>query len=124
MIERPRTSRITKNRPIVVKRTNLVYVNDDVLDADLFSEKQMLLGLWHSAVGRGYEEYGAVHLRGSAYHVLDEICVSRTVRVGVTSQLRRVPDVSDVDRYTASFLLGCFVDLVVRHVSAIFVLLG
>lgn len=43
---------------------------------------------------------------------LDKISVSGTVGVGVSSLLRLVPDVGDVDRDAPLFLLFALVDLV------------
>lgn len=73
----------------------------------------MLFGLWHSAVGSRDHQYSAIHLCRAGDHVFDVISVSRTVRVAVMPGRRLVLNVGNVDRDTASFLLGSIVDLVV-----------
>ena len=96
-----------------VGRVRLVDEYDDVLDADLLGEAQMLLGLRHDAVGGGHDQDGAVHLRRARDHVLDVVGVAGTVDVAVVAVLGGVLDVRGVDGDAALALLGRVVDVLV-----------
>src|SRR4051794_7006841 len=97
---------------LVVDHVGLVQRHDDVGDADLAGQEDMLLGLRHRAVGRRDHEDGAVHLRRAGDHVLDVVGVTGAVDVRVVPVLGLVLDVGDRDRDAASLLLGRLVDLV------------
>ena len=100
---------------LVVDHVGLVERHDDVGDADLASEEDVLLRLRHRAVGRGDHEDRAVHLRSAGDHVLDVVSVTRAVDVGVVATLRLVLDVRDRDGDAALALLGSLVDVVERE---------
>ena len=102
---------------LVVDHVGLVERHDDVGDADLAGQEDVLLGLRHRAVGRRDHEDRAVHLGRAGDHVLDVVGVTRAVDVRVVARLGLVLDVRDRDRDAALALLGSLVDLVERRVS-------
>ena len=97
---------------LVVDHVGLVERHDDVGDADLAGQEDVLLGLRHRAVGRRDHEDRAVHLGRAGDHVLDVVGVTRAVDVRVVARLGLVLDVRDRDRDAALLLLGRLVDLV------------
>src|SRR5450631_151208 len=98
----------------VVDHVGLVEGDDDVGDADLAGQQDVLLGRWHRAVGGGDDENRTVHLSSTGDHVLDVVGVTRAVDVGVVTRQCLVLDVRDGDRDTALPLLRRLVDLVER----------
>ena len=96
----------------VVDHVGLVQRDDDRGHLDLAREQDVLAGLGHRAVGRGYDEDRAVHLGGARDHVLDVVGVTRAVDVRVVPVLGLVLDVRGVDRDAALALLGRLVDRV------------
>ena len=73
----------------------------------------MLASLRHRAVGGRDDENGAVHLRRAGNHVLDIVCMTRAVDVGIMALIGFIFDVSDINRNTALSLLRRLVDLIV-----------
>ena len=100
---------------LVVDHVGLVERHDDVGDADLAGEEDVLLRLRHRAVGGGDHEDRAVHLGRTGDHVLDVVGVTRAVDVSVVTLLRLVLDVRDGDRDAALLLLGRLVDVLERE---------
>ena len=96
----------------VVDHVALVQEHDDLGDAHLVREEDVLAGLRHRAVGRGDNEDRAVHLGGSRHHVLHVVGVPRAVNVRVVAVLGLVFDVRRVDRDAARLLFRRVVDLV------------
>ena len=96
---------------VIVDHVALVQEDDDVGDADLTGEEDVLAGLGHRAVSGGNDEDGAVHLSSTGDHVLDIVSVARAVNVGVVTGLRLVLDVSDGNGNTTLALLGSLVDV-------------
>ena len=99
----------------VVDHVALVQVDDDVGDADLAGEQDVLAGLGHGAVGGGDDQDRAVHLGGARDHVLDVVGVARAVDVRVVTVVRLVLDVRDGDGDAALALFRSLVDLVERR---------
>ena len=97
---------------LVVDHVGLVQRHDDVGDADLAGQEDVLLRLRHRAVGRRDHEDRAVHLGRAGDHVLDVVGVTGAVDVRVVARLGLVLDVRDGDRDAALLLLGRLVDLV------------
>ena len=64
----------------------LVDKDNDLLDANLLSQQQMLASLRHRAIGGRNDNDGAVHLRGSRDHVLDVIRVPGAVDVRIVTK--------------------------------------
>jgi len=98
-------------RSTVVHHVGLVQRDDDVRDADLAGEQDVLTRLGHRAVGGGDHEDRAVHLGRTGDHVLHVVGVTRSVDVRVVALVGLVLDVGDVDRDAAVALLGSAVDL-------------
>src|SRR5665213_404490 len=96
---------------LVIDHVGLVEEDDDVGNADLAREQDVLAGLRHRAVGGGDDENRAVHLRRAGDHVLDVVGVTGAVDVGVVAVLGLVLDVRGRDRDAALALLGSVVDL-------------
>ena len=96
---------------VVIHHVALVQEDDDVGDADLTGEQDVLAGLGHRAVGGGDDEDGTVHLGGTGDHVLDVVGVARAVDVGVVALPGLVLDVGDGDGDAALTLLGSLVDV-------------
>ena len=67
----------------VVHEIDLVDEDDEVGDADLAGQEDVLAGLRHRAVGRRDQQDRAVHLGRAGDHVLDIIGVARAVDMGV-----------------------------------------
>ena len=96
----------------IVDHVDLVEEHDDVRNADLAHEQNVLARLGHRAVRRGHDQDRAVHLGGAGDHVLDVVGVTGAVDVRVVALPRLVLLVRDGDRNAALFLLGRVVDLV------------
>jgi hypothetical protein len=97
----------------VVDHVGLVQEHDDVGNADLAGEEDVLAGLGHRAVGRGDHEDRAVHLGGAGHHVLDVVGVPGAVDVRVVAVGGFVLDVRGVDGDAALALFGRVVDFTV-----------
>ena len=103
----------------VVDHVDLVEEHDDVGDADLTGEQDVLARLGHRAVGRRHDQDRAVHLGGAGDHVLDVVGVPRTVDVRVVPVGGLVLDVGGRDRDAARLLLRSVVDRFERpHLGA------
>ncbi len=96
----------------VVHHVTLVQEHDDLGDAHLVREEDVLAGLRHRAVGRRDDEDRAVHLGRARHHVLHVVGVPRAVDVRVVAVLRLVFHVRRVDRDAARLLFRRVVDLV------------
>lgn len=109
---------------------NLVDEDDELLDADLAGEKEMLTGLGHLTVGGTDHDDGTVHRCSTSDHVFDvwadvrkylhhlrtkqgelTIGMSRAVNVAVMAVGGLILDVGSVDSNTTGLLLGCLVNL-------------
>src|SRR3954447_25999948 len=99
---------------LVVDHVGLVEEHDDVGDADLAGEQDVLARLGHRAVGRRHDQDRAVHLGGARDHVLDVVRVPGTVDVRVVPVLGLVLDVRGGDGDPARLLLRRVVDLIER----------
>jgi hypothetical protein len=96
---------------LVVDHVDLVEEHDDVGNADLAGEQDVLARLGHGTVGGRHDQDRAVHLRGAGDHVLDVVGVARTVDVRVVTRLGLVLDVRGGDGDPALLLLRSVVDL-------------
>ena len=94
----------------VVDHVGLVQEHDDVRNADLTRQQDVLAGLRHRAVSSGTDQDSAVHLGSTGDHVLDVVSVSRAVDVRVVTHFGLVLDVSGRDGDTALALFRCVVD--------------
>ena len=99
---------------LVVNHVALVQEDDDVGNADLTGEQDVLAGLSHGAVGSSDNQDSAVHLSSTGNHVLDVVGMARAVDVSVVALPGLVLDVSNVDGDAALTLLGSLVDVLER----------
>ena len=103
------------NEFLIVDHVALVERNDNGGHAYLASKENVLLGLWHWAVGCSNHEDCAVHLRCTCDHVLDVVSVTWAVDVGVVPAFCLVLNVCDRDRDTALTFFRGLVDHVERR---------
>ena len=99
---------------VIVDHVALVQEDDDVRNADLTGEQDVLAGLSHGAVGSSDDQDSAIHLSSTGNHVLDVVSVARAVNVSVVTGSSLVLDVGDGDRNAALALLGSLVDVLER----------
>ena len=99
----------------IVDLVDLVHEDDDVGNADLTGEQDVLTGLGHRTVRRGNDEDSAVHLSSAGDHVLNIVGVAGAVDVSVVTLVGLVLNVSGVDGYSTGLLFGGLVDLVIAH---------
>ena len=95
----------------IVDLVGLVHEHDDIRNADLTGEQDVLTGLGHGTVGRSDDEDSAVHLCSTGDHVLDVVGMSRAVNVRIVALVRLILDVRGVDRDTTSLFFRRLVDL-------------
>ena len=95
----------------VVNHVALVQENNDVGNANLTGEQDVLASLSHRAVGSGDDEDSTVHLSSTRDHVLDVVSMAGAVNVSVVTGIGLILDVSDGDRDAALALLGSLVDV-------------
>src|SRR5690606_11329827 len=96
----------------VVNHVGLVQEHDDVRNAYLTGQQDVLTGLRHRTIGGRANQDRAVHLRSTGDHVLHVVGVTRAVNVRVVANGRVVLYVGRVDGDTASLLFRSRVDLV------------
>ena len=95
----------------VVHLVALVHEHDDIGNADLTGEQDVLTGLGHGAVGSRHDQNRAVHLSSAGDHVLHIVGVARAVNMGIVTVVRLVLHVRGVDRDAALALLGSLIDV-------------
>ena len=105
---------------LVVDRIALVQEHDDVGNAHLPRQQDVLARLRHRTVDRGHHEDRAVHLRRARDHVLDVVGMARAVDVGVVPLVRRVLHVArgnrqNLGRIAPALALRGLRNLVVGH---------
>ena len=111
-----RTSSSTRSRSSSSSTmSHLVHENHDAGHLHLAGEENVLAGLGHRAVGRGYNENGAIHLSGAGDHVLDVVGVTRAINVSIVTSIGLVLHVRDRDRNATRPLFGSVVDRVERR---------
>lgn len=98
---------------LILDHIALVEEYDNVLDADLTAQENMLTRLRHRSVSSRNHEDATVHARGTCDHVLDVISVTGAVNVTVVALLSFILNRCSTDGDTASFLLGRLVDIAV-----------
>src|ERR1700723_3219892 len=98
----------------VFDRVALVQKHDDVGNAYLTGEQNVLLGLRHWTVGGGNYKNRSVHLRRAGDHVLDVVGVTRAIDVRVVTVGRLVLYVRGRDGDAALPLLRRVVDRIKR----------
>ena len=103
----------------IVKLIAFVQEHNDVRNAYLTSEQDVLTSLGHRTVGCRNNEDRAVHLSSARNHVLNVVGVSRAVNVCIVTAGRFVFYVRGVNCNSACFLFGCFIDFVVTHLLSL-----
>ncbi len=115
---RTRAARALPSRPdqfeqlFIVDHVDFVEEHDDVRNADLLHQQNVLARLRHRSVGRRDDQDRAVHLRRAGDHVLDVVGVTGAVDVRVVALRGLVLLMRDGDRNTALFFFGRVVDIV------------
>src|SRR5690606_28263971 len=95
----------------IVNHVGLVQEHDNVGDANLTGQQDVLASLRHGAVGCGANQDSAVHLRSTGDHVLHIVSVARAVNVRVVTDRGVVLYVRGVGGDTTGFLFRSVVDL-------------
>ncbi|CAI8784004.1 Anti restriction protein [Pseudomonas brassicacearum] len=96
----------------VVNHVSLVQEDNDVRNAYLTGQQDVLTGLRHRTISGRANQDRAVHLSSTSDHVFYVVGVTWAVNVCVVTHGRIVLNVSGVDGDTASFLFRGAVDLV------------
>ena len=96
---------------LVVNHVALVEEDDDVRNAYLTCEQDVLTSLSHGAVGSSDNQNSTVHLSSTGNHVLDVVSVTRAVYVSIVTLGGLILYVSNGDRNTTLTLLGSLVDV-------------
>ena len=97
----------------VIHHVAFVHEHDDVRNANLTGQQDVLAGLRHRAVSGGHNQDRAVHLGSAGNHVLDVVGVARAVNVSVVAVGRFVFNVGGVDGDAACLFFRRCVNLVV-----------
>ncbi len=96
----------------VIYHVALVHEHDDVRNAYLTTQQDVLTSLRHRAVSRCYYQDCAVHLGSTGDHVFNVVGVTRAIYVSVVAGSSVVFYVGGVDGDTTLTLFRCLVDLV------------
>src|SRR5690606_26397650 len=97
----------------VIDHVGLVQEHDDVGNANLTGQQDVLASLRHGAVGSRADQDRAVHLGSTGDHVLHVVGVTRAVDVRVVTNRGIIFNVGGVDGDTTSLFFRRVVDLVV-----------
>ena len=100
-----------KDIVIHVRAVALVQEYNDIGNAYLTSQKDMLLGLRHNAVGSSYNKNSAVHLSCAGDHVLYIVSMSRAVNVCIVPLVGLVLNVCGRNGNTTLSLFGSLIDI-------------
>ncbi len=101
----------------VVNHVSLVQEDNDVRNAYLTGQQDVLTSLWHRTIGSRANQDRAVHLGSTSDHVFDVVGVTWAVNVRVVTNVRVVLYVRSVDGDTTSFFFWGAVDLVEVNTS-------
>ena len=97
----------------VVNLVNFVHEYNDVRNAYLTSQQDVLTGLWHRAISSRYNQDRTVHLSSTGDHVLNIVSMSWAVNVSVVSLVGLVLNMSGVDGDTTFSFLWSLIDLII-----------
>src|SRR5690606_2174228 len=97
----------------IVNHVGLVQEHDNVGNANLTGQQDVLAGLRHGAVSSGANQDRAVHLGSTSDHVLHIVSVTGAVNVCVVTSRGIILNVGRVDGDTTSLLFRRVVDLIV-----------
>src|SRR5690606_35319268 len=95
----------------VVHHVSLVQEDNDVRNANLTGQQDVLTSLRHGAVSSRANQDRAVHLRSTGDHVLHIVSVTRAVNVRVVTDRGIIFNVGGVDGDTTSLLFRRVIDL-------------
>ena len=101
---------------LVLHHVHLVQKNHDVRYTHLTGQKNVLPGLRHRAIISADHQNRPVHLGRPGNHVLDIVCMPRTVHMGIMPVVRLILHVGRGDGDAALLLLRCLVNLIKRDV--------
>ncbi len=101
----------------VVNHVSLVQEDNDVRNAYLTGQQDVLTSLWHRTIGSRANQDRAVHLGSTSDHVFNVVGVTWAVNVRVVTNVRVVLYVRSVDGDTTSFFFWGAVDLVEVNTS-------
>ncbi len=101
----------------VINHVSLVQEDNDVRNAYLTGQQDVLTSLWHRTIGSRANQDRAVHLGSTSDHVFDVVGVTWAVNVRVVTNVRVVLYVRGVDGDTTSFFFWGAVDLVEVNTS-------
>lgn len=96
---------------LVINHIALVQEDDDVLDADLSAEKNMLTSLRHGTISCRHDKDTTVHSGGTRDHVLDVISVTRAVDMTVVSRISLILNRGSVNSDTSGLLFWRLVNI-------------
>ena len=96
---------------LVVYLISLVHEDNDIRNAYLTGQQDVLAGLRHRAVSSGNNQDSAVHLSSAGDHVLNVVGMAGAVNVSVVTLSGLILNVSGVDGDTARLLFRSLVDL-------------
>ncbi|SAS53375.1 Uncharacterised protein [Klebsiella pneumoniae] len=96
----------------VINHVAFVQEHDDVRNAYLTTQQDVLTSLRHRAVSRSNNQDRAVHLRSTGDHVFNIVGVARAVYVRVVASRGVIFNVRGVDGDTTSFFFRRVIDLV------------
>ena len=96
----------------IVNHITLVQEYDDVRNAYLTGQKDVLLGLSHNTISSSYNEDSTIHLCSTGDHVLNVVSMARAVNVCIVSLLGLVLDVSGRNGNTTLSLFGSLIDVI------------
>ncbi len=101
----------------VVNHVSLVQEDNDVRNAYLTGQQDVLTSLRHRTIGSRANQDRAVHLGSTSDHVFDVVGVTWAVNVRVVTNVRVVLYVRGVDGDTTSFFFWSAVDLIEVNAS-------
>ena len=97
---------------LVVYHIALVQENNNVRNAYLTGQQDVLFGLSHNTISCSYNQDSAVHLSCTSDHVLNVVSMSRAVNVCVMSLLGLVFNVSGRNGDTTFSFFGSLIDII------------
>ena len=70
----------------------------------------MFTCLWHRAIGSGNNNYCAIHLSCTSYHIFNIVSMSRTVNMCIMTFGCLIFNMSGINCYTSFFFFRSIVD--------------
>jgi hypothetical protein len=98
---------------LIIDQVNLVQEDDEVLNANLSAQEDVLTSLGHSTVDSGDDKDATIHACSASNHVLDVISVTGAVNVTIMACLGLVLHSGSVNSDTSGLLLRGLVNIAV-----------